>query len=786
MEPQQLKDVAAAKIDESHELLLGVSSRLWQNPELALEERMAHQLLTETLESSGFSVTRHFVLDTGFKAEFGSAGAGRPHIAVMCEFDALPGIGHACGHNLIAEVAVGAGLGIKAAMEAGGLAGRVTVLGTPAEEAHGGKIDMIRSAFFTDVDVAMMAHPYKLTVARPRALSIQAFDVTFTGKASHAAGSPWEGLNALDAAVTAYQSVSNLRQEMRPDWRVHGIVKEGGQRPNIIPERAAEFGSAGAGRPHIAVMCEFDALPGIGHACGHNLIAEVAVGAGLGIKAAMEAGGLAGRVTVLGTPAEEAQGGKINMINAGFFKDVDVALMAHPDRMTTVHSAHLSLSSIEVIFTGKASHAAGSPWEGLNALDAAVTAYQSVSNLRQQMRPDWRVHGIVKEGGQRPNIIPERAVLEYCTRASTGGDSQLLLNKVKQCMHAAAMATGCECLISESEPEYKNVIPNRALAGAYSANLRALGVEHTQLYPEPTGSTDMGNVSYEVPSIHPMFFIGGDAATHSAGFAVLAGAAEAQRYVLEQAKALAMTGIDVLTEPALQLKDVAAAKIDESRELLLGVSSRLWQNPELALEERMAHQLLTETLESSGFSVTRHFVLDTGFKAEFGSAGAGRPHIAVMCEFDALPGIGHACGHNLIAEVAVGAGLGIKAAMEAGGVAGRVTVLGTPAEEHYGGKINFIEAGFFKDVDVALMAHPYKLTAVHVPHLSVAFLRATYTGKASHAAGSPWEGLNALDAAVTAYQSVSNLRQQMRPEWRVHGIVKEGGQRPNIIPERAV
>ncbi|PAA47308.1 hypothetical protein BOX15_Mlig017625g2, partial [Macrostomum lignano] len=380
MNPQQLKDVAAAKIDESRELLLSVSSRLWQNPELALEERMAHQLLTETLESSGFSVTRHFVLDTGFKAEFGSAGAGRPHIAVMCEFDALPGIGHACGHNLIAEVAVGAGLGIKAAMEAGGLAGRVTVLGTPAEEA---------------------------------------------------------------------------------------------------------------------------------------------------------------------------QGGKINMINAGFFKDVDVALMAHPDRMTTVHSAHLSLSSIEVIFTGKASHAAGSPWEGLNALDAAVTAYQSVSNLRQQMRPDWRVHGIVKEGGQRPNIIPERAVLEYCTRASTGGDSQLLLNKVKQCMHAAAMATGCECLISESEPEYKNVIPNRALAGAYSANLRALGVEHTQLYPEPTGSTDMGNVSYEVPSIHPMFFIGGDAATHSAGFAVLAGAAEAQRYVLEQAKALAMTGIDVLTEPAL-------------------------------------------------------------------------------------------------------------------------------------------------------------------------------------------------------------------------------------------
>lgn len=143
MDLQKLKDIAAAKVEASSELLSSVSSRLWSNPELALEERMAHQMLTEVLEQAGFSVTRHFVLETGFKATFGSSPTARPHVAVMCEFDALPSIGHACGHNLIAEVAVGAGLGLKAAIEAGAV-GRVTVLGTPAEEAHGGKIDMIK------------------------------------------------------------------------------------------------------------------------------------------------------------------------------------------------------------------------------------------------------------------------------------------------------------------------------------------------------------------------------------------------------------------------------------------------------------------------------------------------------------------------------------------------------------------------------------------------------------------------------------------------------------------
>uniref|UniRef100_A0A1I8F9R9 Amidohydrolase family protein n=1 Tax=Macrostomum lignano TaxID=282301 RepID=A0A1I8F9R9_9PLAT len=215
----------------------------------------------------------------------------------------------------------------------------------------------------------------------------------------------------------------------------------------------AEFGLLAPGAQH-RVMCEFDALRASGNACGHNLIAEVGW-CRSGIKGGHGGGGVAGRSHRARTPAEEAQGGKINMINAGFFKDVDVALMAQSrDRMTTV------------IFTGKASHAAGSrQGRASTPLDAAVTAYQSVSNLGSRCG---------RTGG---------CTHQYCTRASTGGDS--------------------------------------ATAAQQMRNLRALGVEHTQLYPGAHGSTDMGNVSYEVPSIHPMFFIGGDTChAHSAGFAV--------------------------------------------------------------------------------------------------------------------------------------------------------------------------------------------------------------------------------------------------------------------------
>ncbi|XP_038048319.1 peptidase M20 domain-containing protein 2-like isoform X2 [Patiria miniata] len=230
--------VAKSKIDASAGELNTISQEIWSHPELNFNEHHAHEVLTDYLEKEGFNVERHFVLDTAFRATFGSDNAG-PNICVICEYDALPEIGHACGHNLIAECGVAAGIGIKAALEASGNKyGKVTVLGTPGEEGGGGKKRLIKANAFVGIAVAMMAHPYRYNVPRPIALSMTVLVIKFQGKASHAAAAPWDGNNALDAAVTCYQSISNMRQQMKPACRVHGIFTNGGAAPNIIPEQA--------------------------------------------------------------------------------------------------------------------------------------------------------------------------------------------------------------------------------------------------------------------------------------------------------------------------------------------------------------------------------------------------------------------------------------------------------------------------------------------------------------------------------------------------------------------
>ncbi|XP_022092531.1 peptidase M20 domain-containing protein 2-like isoform X2 [Acanthaster planci] len=230
--------VAKAKIDASASNLNALSQEIWSHPELNFNEHHAHEVLTDFLEKEGFNVERHFVLETAFRATFGSDNAG-PNICVICEYDALPDIGHACGHNLIAECGVAAGLGIKAALEASGNKyGKVTVLGTPAEEGGGGKRLLIKANAFTGIAVAMMAHPYRYNVPRPIALSMTTVIIKFQGKASHASAAPWDGNNALDAAVMCYQAISNMRQQIKPTCRVHGIFTNGGAAPNIIPEEA--------------------------------------------------------------------------------------------------------------------------------------------------------------------------------------------------------------------------------------------------------------------------------------------------------------------------------------------------------------------------------------------------------------------------------------------------------------------------------------------------------------------------------------------------------------------
>ena len=304
--------------------------------------------------------------------------------------------------------------------------------------------------------------------------------------------------------------------------------------------------------PNVCVICEYDALPEIGHACGHNLIAEAGIAAALGIKAALEEHGTPkGLLTVMGTPAEEGGGGKIKLIEKGAFENIDVAMMVHPSPANIVKSKTLSVMRLGVTFHGKAAHAAAFPWEGVNALDAAVMAYNNISVLRQQMKPTWRVHGIISNGGAKPNIIPELTKMEYYLRALTKGEVKDLYSKAMACYEAAAKATGCTVEVMETTPFYEDVVANPTLSDLYESNAGNLGVvfEKTDV---PRGSTDMGNVSYVVPSIHPMYKIGdGTRRNHTREFTAITNTPEAHQNTLTAAKAMSMTVVDVLTNPTV-------------------------------------------------------------------------------------------------------------------------------------------------------------------------------------------------------------------------------------------
>ena len=312
----------------------------------------------------------------------------------------------------------------------------------------------------------------------------------------------------------------------------------------------ATFGNSAG--PNVCVICEYDALPEIGHACGHNLISEAGIAAALGIKAALEAHGAPkGLLTVMGTPAEEGGGGKIKLIEKGAFENIDIAMMVHPCPANIVKSKTISVMRLGVTFHGKAAHAAAFPWEGVNALDAAVMAYNKISMLRQQMKPTWRVHGIISNGGAKPNIIPELTKMEFYLRALTRDEVKELYGKAMGCYEAAAKATGCTVEVAETTPFYEDVAANPTLSNLYETNAGNLGVvfENSDV---PRGSTDMGNVSYVVPSIHPMYKVGdGTQRNHTREFTAITNTPDAHQNTLTAAKAMSMTVVDVLTNPAV-------------------------------------------------------------------------------------------------------------------------------------------------------------------------------------------------------------------------------------------
>jgi amidohydrolase len=304
--------------------------------------------------------------------------------------------------------------------------------------------------------------------------------------------------------------------------------------------------SAGEEGPLVAVLCEYDALPGLGHACGHNVIAAAGLGAGLALAAV--AGEAAGRVVVVGTPAEEGGGGKVLLARRGAFADVDVAMMVHPADADLAWMSTLALQHLDVVYEGRAAHAAAFPWEGRNALDAAVLGYLNVAALRQHLRPGERVHGVFTDGGEKANIVPRRAAMEWIARSPTMAGLHELKPRVIACLQAGADASGCTLTASWHDVWFEQVANNGPLWQAYATNAARLG-RHVVL-PQPgqevVASTDMGNVSHLVPSMHPMIALAPPGTRiHTPEFAVWARSEAADQAVLDGAKAMAMTAVDV-------------------------------------------------------------------------------------------------------------------------------------------------------------------------------------------------------------------------------------------------
>ncbi len=295
--------------------------------------------------------------------------------------------------------------------------------------------------------------------------------------------------------------------------------------------------------PAVAVFAEYDALPEIGHACGHNLIATMALGAALGLAAVKDL--LPGRLVVFGSPAEEGGGGKIIMSQAGLFREIDAALIVHPASYTAVELAGLAIAKRDTIFHGKPAHAASHPDKGVNALDAVIQTFNGINAMRQHIQDGARVHGVVTEGGLRPNIVPERAAAQFYVRAAQNAYRDELVEKLHGCARGAALATGASLEWETVGYDCQAVLPNHALSEAFTRHLATLGMHIDPLDPG-LGSTDMGNVSWEVPSIHPFIrIVGGQVAGHTREFAAAACAEPARSALLIGAKAMAATALDL-------------------------------------------------------------------------------------------------------------------------------------------------------------------------------------------------------------------------------------------------
>ena len=322
----------------------------------------------------------------------------------------------------------------------------------------------------------------------------------------------------------------------------------------------ATVGGAGNG-PTVAIMCEYDALPSIGHACGHNIIATSGAGAGAAL-AAVRSRLPAGRIQVIGTPAEEGGGGKVKLLKAGTFEGVDCAMMIHGFDRTILHQDLLGIVRVDFEYAGKAAHAAADPWVGINALDACIQTFNAVSMLRQQVRPDCRMHGIISNGGAAANIIPEYAKATFYVRAPKIDTMWELYRRVVACAEGAARATGAKLTVTQNEMVYEPLKRNQTLLDLFAANMRDAGLVEGEPIPDRLGSSDVGNVSQALPTIQPMVAIAPTGmAIHTRDFVDAAVKPLAHAGMLAAAKTMAMTAYDLLADPGR----VRAAKEEFAR-----------------------------------------------------------------------------------------------------------------------------------------------------------------------------------------------------------------------------
>lgn len=343
-----------------------------------------------------------------------------------------------------------------------------------------------------------------------------------------------------------------FKEEKASGWLTDYLARNGFQVEKGIGGLPTAFKAVyGSDKPVIALIAEYDALPQIGHACGHNIIAASAVGAAVSSKSIVDSCG--GTVAVFGTPAEELFGGKVIMLKAGVFEGVDVAMIMHPGVRNAATTEALACIGLDVEFFGKAVHAAAYPERGTNALEAMILAYNAVNSLRQHIKDRARIHGVITHGGEVANVVPAYSAATFLVRAQDNIYLDELKQKVLKCFEGAALATGARLDYKWGEVVYAPMKNNLVLAQQFAQNLESLGrkVEPFESY-FGFGSTDMGNVSQVVPAIHPSVAIASpEVLLHSVDFVQLAASEAGHTGLLDAAKALAMTVVDLLSEPQI-------------------------------------------------------------------------------------------------------------------------------------------------------------------------------------------------------------------------------------------